>query len=93
MARDIKEFVSKCLICQQAKHSIVVPAGLLHPLPIPQQIWEDLSMEFITELPPSHTYTVILVVVDRLSKYSHFIPLKSNYTSAKVAEAFANNII
>ncbi|CAJ2652292.1 unnamed protein product [Trifolium pratense] len=93
MAKDIKEFVSKCLICQQAKHSTAVPAGLLHPLPIPQQIWEDLSMDFIIGLPPSHTYTVILVVVDRLSKYSHFIPLKGDYTSSKVAEAFVNTIV
>jgi hypothetical protein len=93
MTKDIKEFVSNCLVCQQAKHSTTLSAGLLQPLPIPQQIWEDLSMDFITGLPPSNSYTVILVVVDRLSKYSHFIPLKADYNSSKVAEVFVHTIV
>jgi hypothetical protein len=50
-------------------------------------------MDFITGLPSSNGYTVILVVVDRLSKYSHFMPLKSDYTSSKVAEVFFHTIV
>ena len=50
-------------------------------------------MDFITGLPPSHSYTVILVVVDRLSKYIHFIPLKDDYNSYKVAEVFILTIV
>lgn len=93
MNRDIKDFVSQCLICQQAKASTARPAGLLHPLPIPAQIWEDISMDFITGLPNSNAYSAILVVVDRLSKYSHFTALKSDYTAAKVAEIFINTMV
>jgi hypothetical protein len=93
MSKDIRLFVSHCLICQQAKSATTALAGLLQPLPIPSQIWEDVSMDFITGLPPSNGFTVIMVVVDRLSKYSHFVPLKSDFTSAKVAEAFLHHVV
>jgi hypothetical protein len=93
MSKDIRLFVSHCLICQQAKSATTALAGLLQPLPIPSQIWEDVSMDFITDLPPSNGFTVIMVVVDRLSKYSHFVPLKSDFTSAKVAEAFLHHVV
>lgn len=93
LSRDVRFFVSKCLVCQQAKSSTAAPAGLLQPLPIPLQIWDDVSMDFITGLPPSHGFTVIMVVVDRLSKYGHFVPLKSDFTSLKVAEAFLHTVV
>jgi hypothetical protein len=93
MKQDVKEFVQKCLICQQAKHDTRAPAGLLQPLPIPEQVWEDVAMDFITGLPPSHGYTVIMVVIDRLTKYSHFSPLKVDYNSKNVAEAFMKTIV
>lgn len=55
-------------------------------------IWDDISLDFITELPCSQGYEVILVVVDRLSKYAHFIALKHLYTARMVAEAFIKNV-
>jgi len=81
MQKEIAKYVKNCLICQQAKASNTLPAGLLQPLPIPNQIWDDIAMDFITGLPPSNGFTVILVVADRLSKYAHFATLRSNYTS------------
>lgn len=93
LSRDVRLFVSKCLVCQQAKVSTAAPSGLLQPLPIPSQIWEDVSMDFITGLPPSNGFTVIMVVVDRLLKYAHFTSLRSDFTSIKVAEAFLHTVI
>ncbi|PNY00079.1 hypothetical protein L195_g023353, partial [Trifolium pratense] len=77
----------------QAKHDTRAPAGLLQPLPIPNQVWEDIAMDFITGLPPSHGYTVIMVVIDRFTKYSHFCPLKVDYNSKTVAEAFMKTVV
>lgn len=93
MNRDIKAYVQNCLTCQQAKTEATLPAGLLQPLPIPDQIWEDLVMDFITGLPSSGGYTVILVVIDRLSKYAHFSPLKEDYSSKVVAETFMKFVV
>ncbi|PNY14541.1 hypothetical protein L195_g011223 [Trifolium pratense] len=93
MNKDIWDYVQKCVICQQAKTVHTSPAGLLQPLPIPSQVWEDIAMDFITGLPLSYSYTTIMVVVDRLTKYAHFIPMRSDYTSKSVAEAFIHNIV
>ncbi|MCH83963.1 transposon Tf2-1 polyprotein, partial [Trifolium medium] len=61
LSRDVQNFVSHCTVCQQHKYSTQKPFGLLHPLPIPHQVWDDISMDFITHLPPSHGKTTIWV--------------------------------
>ena len=93
LASDVRKFVSNWSVCQKAKSATSAPAGLLQPLPIPTLIWDDILMDFITGLPPANGFTIMFVAVDRLSKYGHFSPLKSDYTSQKVAEAFVQNIV
>ena len=82
-----------CAVCQQCKSDCMKPAGLLQPLPIPTRIWIDISMDFIESLPISNGHSVIMVVVDRLFKYAHFIPLKHPFTVASVAKTFVANVV
>ena len=68
------------------------PAGLLQPLPIPTRMWTDVSMDFIEGLPPSNGHTIIKVIVDRLTKHSHFVALKHPCTAVTIAKAFVANV-
>lgn len=90
MLKDIKAFVRNCSTCQQVKHITRKSVGLLQPIPIPTGIWEDLSMDFVTHLPSSHGFTVVFVVVDRLSKGVHLGALPTHFTAFKVANLFLN---
>jgi hypothetical protein len=80
MKHDVDSFVKQCCVCQQVKHERVHPVGLLQPLSIPEDMRQDISMDFIEGLPKSEGFNSILVVVDILSKYAHFIPLKHPFT-------------
>ena len=78
MKREMEDLVSKCLVCQQVKTPRQKPAGLLQPLSVPEWKWENVSMDFISGLPKTlKGFTVILVVIDRLTKSAHFVPGKS----------------
>ncbi|PNX84282.1 hypothetical protein L195_g040340 [Trifolium pratense] len=92
MRKDVTAFVKSCVICQQTKPATHSPYGLLQPLPIPGQVWEDISLDFVVGLPSFQANTVILVVVDRLSKAAHFGMLPTQFTAAKVADLFVRMI-
>lgn len=70
------------------KYLTTKPYGLLHPLPILDHVWEDISMDFITALPNSNGKTTIWVLVNRLTKLTHFIPLPPKYLAAYLAVIF-----
>ena len=88
LRHDVKKFIRECKVCQQHKSSTKRMAGLLQPLPAPTGVWEDISMDFITHLPPSHGFTVIFVVVDRFSKGVHLAALPMGFSAFKVATVF-----
>ncbi|GJW99634.1 retrotransposon-related protein [Tanacetum coccineum] len=92
MRSQIKQYIRQCDICQRYKPELVPYPGLLQPLPIPTSVWAEISMDFIDGLPMSKGRTVIMVIVDRLSKYSHFVPLIHPYTVIQVAQSFLDII-
>lgn len=93
MQKSVKEFVKNCDVCQRCKTECSLPAGLLQPLPIPEKVWSDVSMDFIEGLPKSKGKSAIMVVVDRLTKYAHFIPLSHPFTAITVAQAFVDHVV
>ena len=92
MSLEVQNYVRNCSVCQKNKYENVAKPGLLHPLPVPQGVWESISMDFIEGLPPSSGKHCILVVIDRLSKNAHFIALSHPYTAIEVAQAYLDNI-
>ena len=89
---DVQRFVPECLVCQQNKVEKIMTPGLLQPLSIPSQCWEDVSMDFITGLPKSEGKSVIMVVVYRLIKYAHFYVLSHPVKVSTVSTAFMETI-
>ena len=89
---DCKNFVAQCVLCARNKPSHHHPYGLLQPLLILERPWHLISMDFIKQLPPSNGFTAILVVIDRLSKESTFIPTTDNATVIDVADAFITHV-
>ena len=93
MLKTITYLVAACHICQRSKYLTSSLAGLLQPLPIPNVVWEDISLDFIVGLPNSKGHDAILVMVDRLSKYGHFLLLKHPYTTRSVVDMFTKEVI
>ncbi|KAF0887755.1 hypothetical protein E2562_003988 [Oryza meyeriana var. granulata] len=63
------------------------------PLPVPQAVWTDIDLDFVEALPRVGGKSVILTVVDRFSKYCHFIALAHPYNAESVARAFFTDIV
>jgi hypothetical protein len=93
MKRIVQDFVRLCSTCQRYKSEHLHPAGLLLPLPVPQGVWTDVALDFVEALPKVRGKSVILTVVDRFSKYCHFIPLAHPYSAESVAQAFFTDIV
>lgn len=93
MREDVVRFMAQCLDCQVMKYETKKSAGLLCLLPIPYRPWEDLSLDFITGLPPFHGNRVILMIVDRFSKGFHLGMLPAAHTTHMVASLFVNIVV
>ncbi|KAK3553382.1 hypothetical protein QTP70_003555 [Hemibagrus guttatus] len=76
----------------QSKTPKELPSGLLQPLPIPQGPWSHLSIDFVTDLPPSNGFTTILVIIDRFSKACRLIPLKGLPTAMETAQSLFHHV-
>ena len=88
------EYVSKCMTCQQVKAEHLVPSGLLNPILVPQWKWDNIVMDFVSGLPLTQRKNdYVWVIVDRLTKSAHFIPVKINYSMDRLTELYVDEIV
>ena len=94
MKRDVGQFVAQCLTCQQVKAERRFPAGKLQSLPIPVWKWENIAMDFIVGLPRSQAgHDAIWVVVDRLTKTAHFLPIHTTWSGDRLAQVYLDEVV
>jgi hypothetical protein len=94
MKLETASYVSECDTCQKVKADYTKSRGLLQPLSIPDWKWDDISMDFIMGLPlTAHKFDLIWVIVDRLTKSAHFIPVNTNYKVQKYAEIYIARVL
>ena len=94
MKREITKYVSEFDVCQRVKADNLKPDGILQPLDIPKWQWEKIHMDFIVGLPRTKRgYDSIWVIVDRLTKSAHFLPVHTKYSAKKYAEVYIARIV
>jgi hypothetical protein len=86
-------FIKSCAVCEQNKTKQLHSASLLQPLDLPSAVWADIAMNFMEGFPLVHGKSVILTVVDRFSKYAHFLSLVHLYTSTSVVQVFFDSFV
>ncbi|WVZ75873.1 hypothetical protein U9M48_023895 [Paspalum notatum var. saurae] len=94
MKCEVTKYVALCDVCQRVKAEHQKPTGLLQPLKIPEWKWEEIGMDFMVGLSRTQSgFDSIWVVVDRLTKVAHFIPVKTTYSGAKLAKLYMSRIV
>jgi len=93
MGTDIELFCSSCTSCQDTKDSNQKPSGLLCSLPIPNQPWQSIGMDFMGPLPMSKSYDYLLVVIDRLTSQVHLVPTTTRVTAKEVVWLFLTEVV
>ncbi len=92
--KDIADYVTRCLTCQQVKAKHQVPSGLLQPIIILEWKWDQVTMDFISGLPlTQEKHDAIWVIMDRLTKSAHFLPVRTDYSLEKVAKLYISEIV
>jgi hypothetical protein len=94
MKRDVAEYVALCDICHRVKVEHQRPAGLLLSLQVPEWKWEEIVMDFIMGFSRTQSgYDSIWVIMDRLTKVAHFIPVKTTYSGPQLAKLYMLRIV
>jgi hypothetical protein len=99
MKDKVASYIKKCADCQRNKHSTHVPYGEMQPIELPSELWTDISIDFVTELPSLKdpatglAYDSILVIVDRFTKYALMIPFQRDYTAVQLAHVLKDRLI
>lgn len=92
MKQDITKYVEVCHVCQQAKTERIPYPGLLQPLEVPNRAWIMVTMDFIEGFPTSKGYNCIMVIVDKFSKYAHFLKIKHPFSALIVAQQYMEHV-
>jgi len=93
MKKYVVDYIARCMECQKVKDEYRHPMGLLQPLPILEKKWEVITIEFITKFPrTTRQHDSIMVVVDKLTKATHFVPVKTTHTTTNIAEIYMREI-
>ncbi|GJU30702.1 putative reverse transcriptase domain-containing protein [Tanacetum coccineum] len=93
MKKDIAVYVSRCLTCLKVKAEHQRPSGLLQQPEIPEWKWKRIAIDFVTKLPrTSSGHDTIWVIVDRLTKSAHFLPMREDYKMDRLARLYLNEI-
>ena len=94
MKKDVANFVAKCLSCQKIKIKHKKPSGQLQPLPIPEWKWENITMDFLMGLPRTQSKNdAVWVVVDRLTKSAHFLPIQEKFPVGRLAKIYIKEVV
>jgi hypothetical protein len=92
LKEDVIKHVKECITCQENNDEHTHPIGLLQPLPISENKWEIIYMDFITGLPKTQGKDCIFVVVDRLTRFTHFFTIAIDFSATQVAKLFFTKI-
>ena len=94
MKKDIAEFVSQCLVCQQVKAEHQSPAGRMQSLFIPEWKWDHITMDFVVGLPRTRSgRDAVWVIVDRLTKSAHFLAINVSFSLDQLARMYVNEVV
>jgi transposase InsO family protein len=91
MKQFVRQYVQECHTCQRAKPERVRYPGLHRPLPVPSAAWEMVSMDFVKGFPKSGRFDGVMVVMDKFSRYAHFIALSHPYSAPMIACLFLDH--
>ena len=93
MKKNVRDFVRRCLTCQQVKAEHQRPAGLLQPLEVAEWKWEHVTMDFVTHFPrTSRRHDAVWVIVDRLTKSAHFLAVQMTFTLEEFYKLYIQEI-
>jgi hypothetical protein len=94
MKKEIAQYVARCDTCRRTKAEHQRPTGLLQPLSVPKWKWEEIGMDFIIGLPQTQKgNNSIWVIIYRLTKVAHFIPVKTTFGGATLAQMYLKEIV
>ena len=92
MTQFVGRYCTTCDLCLRTKVRRRRPIGQLHPLPIPEDRWNTISVDFVVELPESNGYDAVMCVVESTTKHAHFIPTNTTVSALGAARLYFHHV-